>query len=83
MMAAIEAAIAEYEKPRRETCVEVSLPNSPAVGSGLLRDRPAEASSNPRFDGVRYGIGRRNTAIDDMYRRPAPRASAPRSSGAS
>jgi len=55
VMAAVRAAIAEYEK-LGATMVEVSLPNSHLSVPAYYVIAPAEASSNlSRFDGVRYG----------------------------
>ena len=55
VMAAVQAAIKEYEK-LGATCVEVSLPNSHLSVPAYYVIAPAEASSNlSRFDGVRYG----------------------------
>ena len=55
VMAAVRAAIAEYEK-LGATTVEVSLPNSHLSVPAYYVIAPAEASSNlSRFDGVRYG----------------------------
>jgi aspartyl-tRNA(Asn)/glutamyl-tRNA(Gln) amidotransferase subunit A len=56
VMAAVLAAIAEYEK-LGATTVEVSLPNSHLSVPAYYVIAPAEASSNlSRFDGVRYGF---------------------------
>ena len=55
VMAAVRAAIAEYEK-LGATTVEVLLPNSHLSVPAYYVIAPAEASSNlSRFDGVRYG----------------------------
>ncbi|MBU1362350.1 MAG: Asp-tRNA(Asn)/Glu-tRNA(Gln) amidotransferase subunit GatA [Gammaproteobacteria bacterium] len=55
VMAAVRAAIAEYEK-LGATTVEVSLPNSHLSVPAYYVIAPAEASSNlSRFDGARYG----------------------------
>ena len=55
VMAAVRAAIAEYEK-LGATMVDVSLPNSHLSVPAYYVIAPAEASSNlSRFDGVRYG----------------------------
>jgi aspartyl-tRNA(Asn)/glutamyl-tRNA(Gln) amidotransferase subunit A len=68
VMAAVQAAIAEYEK-LGATCVEVSLPNSHLSVPAYYVIAPAEASSNlSRFDGVRYGFRAEEYAnLDDMY----------------
>ena len=68
VMAAVRAAIAEYEK-LGATTVEVSLPNSHLSVPAYYVIAPAEASSNlSRFDGVRYGFRAENYAsLDDMY----------------
>ena len=68
VMAAVQAAIAEYEK-LGATCVEVSLPNSYLSVPAYYVIAPAEASSNlSRFDGVRYGFRAEEYAnLDDMY----------------
>ena len=68
VMAAVQAAIAEYEK-LGATCVEVSLPNSHLSVPAYYVIAPAEASSNlSRFDGVRYGFRAEDYAsLDDMY----------------
>ena len=68
VMAAVRAAIAEYEK-LGATCVEVSLPNSHLSVPAYYVIAPAEASSNlSRFDGVRYGYRAPEYAnLDDMY----------------
>jgi aspartyl-tRNA(Asn)/glutamyl-tRNA(Gln) amidotransferase subunit A len=55
VMAAVRAAIAEYEKLGAKI-VDVSLPNSHLSVAAYYVIAPAEASSNlSRFDGVRYG----------------------------
>ena len=68
VMAAVRAAIAEYEK-LGATCVDVSLPNSHLSVPAYYVIAPAEASSNlSRFDGVRYGYRAADYAnLDDMY----------------
>jgi Asp-tRNA(Asn)/Glu-tRNA(Gln) amidotransferase A subunit family amidase len=68
VMAAVRAAIAEYEK-LGATTVEVSLPNSHLSVPAYYVIAPAEASSNlSRFDGVRYGYRAPDYgSLDDMY----------------
>ncbi len=68
VMAAVRAAIAEYEK-LGATTVEVSLPNSHLSVPAYYVIAPAEASSNlSRFDGVRYGFRAGDYSnLDDMY----------------
>ncbi|HEX9194773.1 MAG TPA: Asp-tRNA(Asn)/Glu-tRNA(Gln) amidotransferase subunit GatA [Azonexus sp.] len=68
VMAAVQAAIKEYEK-LGATTVEVSLPNSHLSVPAYYVIAPAEASSNlSRFDGVRYGFRAEDYAnLDDMY----------------
>lgn len=68
VMAAVRAAIAEYEK-LGATTVEVSLPNSHLSVPAYYVIAPAEASSNlSRFDGVRYGFRAEDySSLDDMY----------------
>jgi aspartyl-tRNA(Asn)/glutamyl-tRNA(Gln) amidotransferase subunit A len=68
VMAAVRAAIAEYEK-LGATTVEVSLPNSHLSVPAYYVIAPAEASSNlSRFDGVRYGYrAPEYDSLDDMY----------------
>jgi aspartyl-tRNA(Asn)/glutamyl-tRNA(Gln) amidotransferase subunit A len=68
VMAAVRAAIAEYEKLGAST-VEVSLPNSHLSVPAYYVIAPAEASSNlSRFDGVRYGYRAPEYGnLDDMY----------------
>ena len=68
VMAAVRAAIAEYEK-LGATIVEVSLPNSHLSVPAYYVIAPAEASSNlSRFDGVRYGYRAPDYGnLDDMY----------------
>ena len=68
VMAAVKAAIAEYEK-LGATTVEVSLPNSHLSVPAYYVIAPAEASSNlSRFDGVRYGYrAPEYGSLDDMY----------------
>ncbi len=68
VMAAVQAAIKEYER-LGATTVEVSLPNSHLSVPAYYVIAPAEASSNlSRFDGVRYGFRAEDYAsLDDMY----------------
>jgi aspartyl-tRNA(Asn)/glutamyl-tRNA(Gln) amidotransferase subunit A len=68
VMAAVRAALAEYEKIGA-TMVEVSLPNSHLSVPAYYVIAPAEASSNlSRFDGVRYGFRAADYGnLDDMY----------------
>ena len=68
VMAAVRAALAEYEK-LGATTVEVSLPNSHLSVPAYYVIAPAEASSNlSRFDGVRYGFRAADYGnLDDMY----------------
>ncbi|WP_265945601.1 Asp-tRNA(Asn)/Glu-tRNA(Gln) amidotransferase subunit GatA [Dechloromonas sp. A34] len=68
VMAAVRAAIAEYEK-LGATTVDVSLPNSHLSVPAYYVIAPAEASSNlSRFDGVRYGYrAPEYDNLDDMY----------------
>ena len=68
VMAAVRAAIAEYEK-LGATIVDVSLPNSHLSVPAYYVIAPAEASSNlSRFDGVRYGYRAPDYGnLDDMY----------------
>jgi aspartyl-tRNA(Asn)/glutamyl-tRNA(Gln) amidotransferase subunit A len=68
VMAAVQAAIGEYEK-LGATMVEVSLPNSHLSVPAYYVIAPAEASSNlSRFDGVRYGYRAPEYGnLDDMY----------------
>ncbi|UCV03799.1 Asp-tRNA(Asn)/Glu-tRNA(Gln) amidotransferase subunit GatA [Dechloromonas denitrificans] len=68
VMAAVRAAIAEYEK-LGATIVDVSLPNSHLSVPAYYVIAPAEASSNlSRFDGVRYGYRAPDyDSLDDMY----------------
>ncbi|UCV11764.1 Asp-tRNA(Asn)/Glu-tRNA(Gln) amidotransferase subunit GatA [Dechloromonas denitrificans] len=70
VMAAVRAAIAEYEK-LGATTVEVSLPNSHLSVPAYYVIAPAEASSNlSRFDGVRYGYRAPEYGnLDDMYQK--------------
>ncbi len=70
VMAAVQAAIREYEK-LGATCVEVSLPNSHLSVPAYYVIAPAEASSNlSRFDGVRYGYrAPEYGSLDDMYQK--------------
>jgi aspartyl-tRNA(Asn)/glutamyl-tRNA(Gln) amidotransferase subunit A len=68
VMAAVQAAIAEYRK-LGATMVDVSLPNSHLSVPAYYVIAPAEASSNlSRFDGVRYGYRAPEYGnLDDMY----------------
>jgi aspartyl-tRNA(Asn)/glutamyl-tRNA(Gln) amidotransferase subunit A len=68
VMAAVQAAIAEYQR-LGATTVEVSLPNSHLSVPAYYVIAPAEASSNlSRFDGVRYGYRAPDYGnLDDMY----------------
>jgi aspartyl-tRNA(Asn)/glutamyl-tRNA(Gln) amidotransferase subunit A len=68
VMAAVRAAVAEYEKLGAKA-VEVSLPNSHLSVPAYYVIAPAEASSNlSRFDGVRYGYRAPEYGnLDDMY----------------
>ncbi|HZX31147.1 MAG TPA: Asp-tRNA(Asn)/Glu-tRNA(Gln) amidotransferase subunit GatA [Rhodocyclaceae bacterium] len=68
VMAAVRAAIAEYEKLGAKV-VEVSLPNSHLAVAAYYVIAPAEASSNlSRFDGVRYGYRAPEYGdLNDMY----------------
>jgi len=68
VMAAVRAAIAEYEK-LGATTVDISLPNSHLSVPAYYVIAPAEASSNlSRFDGVRYGFRAEDYGnLDDMY----------------
>jgi aspartyl-tRNA(Asn)/glutamyl-tRNA(Gln) amidotransferase subunit A len=68
VMAAVQAAIAEYRK-LGATLVDVSLPNSHLSVPAYYVIAPAEASSNlSRFDGVRYGYRAPEYGnLDDMY----------------
>jgi aspartyl-tRNA(Asn)/glutamyl-tRNA(Gln) amidotransferase subunit A len=70
VMAAVRAALAEYEK-LGATCVEISLPNSHLAIPAYYVIAPAEASSNlSRFDGVRYGYRAPEYGnLDDMYQK--------------
>ena len=70
VMAAVEAAIAEYRKLGAET-VEVALPNMKLAIPAYYVIAPAEASSNlSRYDGVRYGYRAPAYAdLNDMYAR--------------
>ncbi len=68
VMAAVQAAIKEYEK-LGATVVDVSLPNSHLSVPAYYVIAPAEASSNlSRYDGVRYGYRAPEYGnLDDMY----------------
>lgn len=68
VMAAVRAAIAEYEKLGAKV-VDVSLPNSHLSVAAYYVIAPAEASSNlSRFDGVRYGYRAPEYGdLNDMY----------------
>jgi aspartyl-tRNA(Asn)/glutamyl-tRNA(Gln) amidotransferase subunit A len=70
VMAAVRAAIAEYEKLGAKT-VEVSLPNSHLSVPAYYVIAPAEASSNlSRFDGARYGYrAPEYDNLEQMYER--------------
>ena len=75
---------AEFRKLGAIT-VDISLPNVDLSVPVYYVIAPAEASSNlSRFDGVRYGHRAAKYAdLIDMYKKFAPRASAPRSNAAS
>jgi aspartyl-tRNA(Asn)/glutamyl-tRNA(Gln) amidotransferase subunit A len=81
---AVRAALAELER-LGATLVDVSLPRTELSIPVYYIIAPAEASSNlSRFDGVKFGHrAAHHGDLADMYARPAPRASAPRSSAAS
>ncbi len=68
VMAAVEAAIAEYRKLGAET-VDISLPNTHLSVPAYYVIAPAEASSNlSRFDGVRYGYrAPEYVDLNDLY----------------
>ncbi|MDR2187577.1 MAG: Asp-tRNA(Asn)/Glu-tRNA(Gln) amidotransferase subunit GatA [Azonexus sp.] len=68
VMAAVEAAIAEYRK-LGATTVDISLPNSHLAVPAYYVIAPAEASSNlARFDGLRYGYRAPDyDGLDDLY----------------
>ena len=68
VMAAVQAAIKEYEK-LGATVLDVSLPNSHLSVPAYYVIAPAEASSNlSRYDGVRYGYRAPEYGnLDDMY----------------
>ena len=84
MNGAVRAALAELEK-LGATLVDVSLPRTELSIPVYYIIAPAEASSNlSRFDGVKFG--HRAAQYSDLRtctRRPAPKASGPRSSAAS
>ncbi|MBU3695250.1 Asp-tRNA(Asn)/Glu-tRNA(Gln) amidotransferase subunit GatA [Dechloromonas sp.] len=68
VMAAVQAAIKEYEK-LGAAIVDVSLPNSHLSVPAYYVIAPAEASSNlSRYDGVRFGYRAPEYGnLDDMY----------------
>ena len=68
VMAAVQAAIAEYRQLGAET-VDVSLPNMKLAIPAYYVIAPAEASSNlSRYDGVRYGYrAPEYSDLNDMY----------------
>ncbi|MER2506318.1 MAG: Asp-tRNA(Asn)/Glu-tRNA(Gln) amidotransferase subunit GatA [Azonexus sp.] len=68
IMAAVQAALADYER-LGATTVGISLPNSHLSVPAYYVIAPAEASSNlSRFDGVRYGYrAQEYGGLDDMY----------------
>ncbi len=68
--AAVESAIAEYQKLGAEI-VDISLPSSTLSVPTYYVVAPAEASSNlARFDGVRYGYRcEKPENLADLYRR--------------
>ena len=68
--AAVEAALAEYQK-LGAVPVDISLPNSRLSVPAYYVIAPAEASSNlARFDGVRYGHRAAGyTDLQDMYKK--------------
>jgi aspartyl-tRNA(Asn)/glutamyl-tRNA(Gln) amidotransferase subunit A len=68
--AAVQAALAEYEKLGAKL-VEISLPNAPLAIPAYYVIAPAEASSNlARFDGVRYGHAcSEPRSLEDLYSR--------------
>ncbi len=68
--AAVEAALAEYQKLGAQL-VDISLPNSRLSVPAYYVIAPAEASSNlSRFDGVRYGHrAAEYTDLQDMYKK--------------
>ena len=76
----------EWLKDAGAELVEISLPHTKYALPTYYIIAPAEASSNlARYDGVRYGLRERGvkTASTTCTPRPAPRASAPRSSAGS
>ncbi|MDR1350000.1 MAG: aspartyl/glutamyl-tRNA amidotransferase subunit A, partial [Zoogloeaceae bacterium] len=70
VMAAVQAAIREYQKLGAEI-IEVALPNSHLSVPAYYVIAPAEASSNlSRYDGVRYGYRAPDYAdLNEMYRK--------------
>jgi len=82
--AAVEAVLKEYEK-LGATLVPIRLPRTELSIPVYYIIAPAEASSNlSRYDGVKFGHRARDyTDLEDMYKKPAPKASATRSSAAS
>ena len=82
--AGVRAALAELEK-LGATLVDVSLPRTELSIPVYYIIAPAEASSNlSRFDGVKFGHAPRSTPTWLICTaKPAPKASAPRCSGAS
>lgn len=81
---AVDAALKEYEKLGAKL-VPISLPRTELSVPVYYILAPAEASSNlSRFDGVKFGHRAKDFAdLNDMYKRPAPKALATRSSAAS
>jgi aspartyl-tRNA(Asn)/glutamyl-tRNA(Gln) amidotransferase subunit A len=68
--AAVQAALAEYEK-LGAALVDISLPNAALAIPAYYVIAPAEASSNlARFDGVRYGYRcDQPRSLEDLYTR--------------